>query len=281
MSGQSKTDEGLRELAERLVAHPHPLGRTSVELFPRALPDVGGVDLVLPAEGRLLGSAIHRRDGELVAVEAVVDVDQPMRPSIAGYEEELRRRNWTVHMGLWGGGGFVPTGGGMPRSFRRGQSGPILAVSADDRAAGGTELRLRLDWDMPRHAMPRHHQPEGAELMPSLYGPPDVPMEGGGGGGGDSHWSTQATATTTMPPAELTRYFEEQLAATGWTRIAGGSADVAAWSAWDIPSKKGWHGVLIVMTSGESDERSLMLHLQGPSTKPGLFRSAISNLIHP
>jgi hypothetical protein len=69
-------------------------------------------------------------------------------------------------------GGFVSGVSGAVREFRRGEQGPILMATVVDREAESADVRLRLDWELPRH-MPRppHGLPPGGDLMPARYRP--------------------------------------------------------------------------------------------------------------
>jgi len=275
----STPDQGLfLEFVERLLIHPYPEGPTSVDLYPGRAPDDRSIDLPIPAGGRLLGTVVHRRAGDITTVEAVIDVSSAVPITIAAYEEELRQRGWGLSERFHGGGGFVSYGPGPWREYRHGRGGPILMVNAYDRGKDVTDLRLRLDWDLARHR-PRHHRPEVMDRMPSLFAPAGVHVEGGGGGGSESHWTTQATAATDMPVSQLEAYFAEQLTRAGWIRLAGGLADVAAWSSWNVPGRGKWRGMLIVLAASDPGERWLTVHIQGPRRHAGGWsRRALSTL---
>ena len=126
------------------------------------------------------------------------------------------------------------------RSYHQGRSRPILMVNGDAVTDRQTELLLRLDFEVGRYAGPPHGRPPGMELMPSLFPPPGIRLEGGGGGGGDSHWFTQATAFTDMPVDELARYVADQLLNAGWRQLASTGGSEATCSVWEVPSKDGW-----------------------------------------
>ena len=79
----------LGELAQRLIAQSHPLGRAEVELLPGELPADRKLAPVVPSAGRLIGSAVHRRDGKVVMVQAVVEVANPLPKALGDYEAEL------------------------------------------------------------------------------------------------------------------------------------------------------------------------------------------------
>jgi hypothetical protein len=252
--------EGLRELAERLLLQPYPDLATGIELRPGGMPQDRSATFPLPEGARLLGSAVYRRGREIIRVDAVVDVPAP--PAIAGraYEEQLRQQGW----GLFGfhGGGFMPTHSGIPRSFRHHRGGPALLVHEHDLGKGTTSLRLQLDWQIGQNPPPRLH--EGMDLLPTLLAPLDVTMDGGGSGGGDSHWSTTATAYTEMSPRNLEAFFADQLSRAGWTRVAGDSAADLAWSTWSVRTSRPWLGLLLVSAFGRH-ERSLLINLHAPT----------------
>lgn len=264
------------QLAQRLLAHPHPFGGyPTVELFPGHVPDDSRIEVIVPSASRVLGAAVERRDGDLSAVQAIIDVDQPLPAAMEAYERDLAGAGWTA-ANFGPAGGFMPFGGGPPQMYQKSETGPLLMVHPLSRAANATELRLRLDFSAPRQRPPRHQRPEGMELMPALYAPPGVEMEGGGGGGGDAHWSSQATAKTNMPLPELEGFFARQLSRSGWTRLSGGSAEVTAWSSWKIAGKDDWRGLLIVLASPEDDERWLTVYVQRRSHRGRGWASAVS-----
>lgn len=101
--------------------------------------------------------------------------------------------------------------------------------------------------------VPRLVSPEGAR---SLGG-------GGGGGGPDSMMST-ARLETALQPAEVSRHYERQLVAAGWT-VAGRLADGADVSIvrFDVPSKAGpsLNGSLSVTRLGTGGDLDVFLRV--------------------
>ncbi len=76
MTADPKSDEArLRELAERLMTHPHPEGEITTQLFVGELPDGLGTDIPLPERAVLVGSQLRRLAGRMASMEAVFDVD--------------------------------------------------------------------------------------------------------------------------------------------------------------------------------------------------------------
>jgi hypothetical protein len=253
MTAQSGSDENLlRDLAQRLLTHPHPEGRTSVELFLRRFPDSLPLELPLPSASKLVGGALHARQQRPTLMEAVLDADGEPDEAVAAYERELAEHGWNAFEQFGGmGGGFVPGGMGIGRTFRRGDEGPVLMVAATTREAKQTDLRLRLDWEIIRHLpeMRMHGRPEGADRMPALHPPEGIPLRGGGGGGGGGSWHSEASLETDLPVAELQSHFAKQLERAGWNRFAGSSDDVVGWSSWRLPGEGGWHGILLVLAA--------------------------------
>src|SRR5579872_3806655 len=195
-------EQNLRELAERLLTHPHPEGSTSAELIVGRLPESLTVEIPLPPAAHLLGCALHSRRGQPTLLEAIFDAAADPEHVMSEYERELAKAGWNAFEGFGGmGGGFVPEGIGLGRSFRQGEQGPLLMVSAITREALPADIRVRLDWEIIRHLpdMRRHGRPEGAERMPALRPPAGMPMRGAGGGGGSGSWHSEASVETDRP----------------------------------------------------------------------------------
>jgi hypothetical protein len=270
-------EEKLRELAERLLVHPHPEGSTSVELFVGRLPESLTLEIPLPPGSRLLGCALHSRRGRPTLTEAVFDVESDPQEMMSSYERELAKSGWNTFEGFGGmGGGFVPEGIGLGRSFRRGDQGPVLMVAVRTREARPSDLRLRLDWEIIRHLpeIERHGRPEGAERMPALRPPAGMPMRGGGGGGGGGTWHSQATVETDRPVAELQSHFDQQLERAGWKRLAGSADDVVGWSSWQLPGSGDWRGILLVLAAFGQSERALYLRIEASEATNGGWQVA-------
>lgn len=249
-TGPVSDEQLLKELVQRLLTHPHPEGRTSVQLFLRHLPESLGVDFPLPSGSQLVGSALHSRREQPTRMDAVFDTEREPEVAVAGYERELAERGWSPLERFGGmGGGFVPSGLGIGRAFRHGDVGPALMISARSREARPTDLRLSLDWEMIRHLleMRMHQQQEGAERMPTLQPAEGMPMRGGGGGGGGGSWHSEATVETDQPVADLHAHFAQQLERAGWKRVAGSVDDVVGWSSWQLPGDGAWRGIFLVL----------------------------------
>jgi hypothetical protein len=265
MTAESISDEQmLRDLAQRLLSHPHPDGPTSVELFLRRLPESLAVDIPLPPASRLVGSALHSRKKRPTLIEAVFDAELAPEEVVAAYERVLAEHGWKAFEQFGGmGGGFVPGGVGIARAFRHGDEGPVLMVAATTGDPKRTDLRLRLDWEIIRHLpeMRMHGRPEGVERMPALHPPYGMPLRGGGGGGNGASWHSEASLETDLPAAELQSHFAKQLERARWTRVAGSADDVVAWSSWQLPGGGGWNGILLVL-GARPGERFLYVRIE-------------------
>jgi hypothetical protein len=85
----------------------------------------------------------------------------------------------------------------------------------------------------------------------------------GGGSGSINRQSSESSATSSMTAGELEAAFAKQLAAAGWTRLAGRDDGALAWSTW-TSTESGWSGSLIVNDTSTKDRRSLLLRAEGP-----------------
>ena len=135
--------EELKALAEKLMAHPHPEGPTSIELMLRRLPANWGA-IPSPPGAELLGSALHSRRGRPAQIEAIYIAEGDVQSVVSSYEAALQEGGWGVFAGFVGmHGGFVPGGlAGAHRSYRHGDEGPILMVAALEGGTKVTDLRL-------------------------------------------------------------------------------------------------------------------------------------------
>jgi hypothetical protein len=252
MPDQGQDGPLFKELAQRLLTYPHPEGPMSVELFLRAFPESLTVDLPMPAESKLIGGALHSRRGELTHMESVFDTPREPEEAVAAYERFVTERGWSPFEALGGmSGGFRPSGLGIGRSFRHGDQGPVLMISARSRESLPVDLRLRLDWEIIRRLpeMRRHAMPDGAQRLPGLHTPEGMPMRGGSGGGGGGSWHSEASVETDLPVPDLHAYFDQQLERAGWKRDAGSADAGTGWSSWLLPGDGSWRGLMLVLAT--------------------------------
>jgi len=264
--------EEMKALAEKLMTHPHPEGPTSIELLLRRLPTEWGA-IPAPPGAQLLGSALHSRRGRPAQIEAIYVAEGDAQSAVSRYEAALKAGGWAVYSGFRGRpGGFVPGGlAAAHQSFRHGDEGPILMVSALEGGPDVTDLRLRLDWEAVRHLpeVPRAGRLEGWERLPPLAPPAGVPLRGGGGGGDSGTWHSEATVETDLPVPDLEVHFSRQLEAAGWARLAGTADDVAGWSSWRLPGTGDWGGILLVLAAFKANERFLFVRIAAGDSSAG------------
>lgn len=251
------------ELARRLLDHaPTDM---SVDLVVAALPSRHADEVPMPSGARLLGSLLRSRRGRPVYLEAVFDAPGDPATVVDSYQKELQSRGWDLVDGLPGPmqGGFMPGPSGDGLMLRRGGQGPLLIVAALASESGPSDLRVRLDWELPRHLGDwRPMRPQGFERMPSLRAPSRAVLQPQGAGGGGGRWHSAATVDTDSAIAELEEHFASQLAASGWTRLDGRSDDTIGWSSWRLPGAGGWRGLLLVVAPFGPRERSLWLSIE-------------------
>ena len=267
MGGQRTPDERLLlEFVQRLIADEFPGGPTTVEVFLGRFPDEPHVTVPDLPEGRLLGTAVHRRRAEVVALEAVIDAPMSPAETLTQYEKLLRASGWELarEFGPSGPPGFLTAFVGHWRTYQQLQQGPTLVVNALPQDGEGTDVRLRIDWNMPRQMPPRRDPV--VELMPPLIAPPDVTLQPRTFGTGDS-WTAEASTQSDKPPAELESYFHAQLNGLGWKRLGGDGTDRLAWSSWSVPGQDKWRALLVVAAAFPG-ELSLSLHVERPAEAP-------------
>jgi hypothetical protein len=211
-----------------------------------------------------------------VAPGATVVLDTPgSRESIVAlYEQAVAQQGWSVAQGgsPFPGGGFQTAfvgGGGV--TYCRSESGPWFSVNVYPMASGANDVRLTVGTNagacsIPVPPMPRAAIPRAAELLPRLVPPTGVVMQQvGGGGGGPNRWSSEASAETSRPAAELEVHFADQMRAAGWARQTGGVASWLAWSAWAIPQEGDWQALLLVAEWPSPNRRWLSVRVESPS----------------
>ena len=214
MGGQGTPDERLLiEFVQRLIADQFPGGPTTVTVFVGRFPEAPHVSVPELPEGRLLGTAVHWRMSRVAALEAIIDAPASPARTLTRYEEVLRANGWELarEFGPSGPPGFLTAFVGHWRTYQRVRTGPVLVVNALPRDPEGTDLRLRMEWGMPRQMPPRRDP--AVELMPPLIAPPDITLQPRGHGTGDS-WTAEASTQSDKPPAELESYFRAQLNAS-------------------------------------------------------------------
>lgn len=271
------SDHVALELARRLLNHV-PFGPV-VELIVGDLPPNLAGDLPLPAGARLLGSALNSWETRRPTLEAVFDASGDPSAVLAAYQQKLREVGWEA----FEMGPGLPHGGFVSRrvdegiTLRHGGQGPVLRAVAAAGDGHSTDLRVTLDWEMPRHISEwRGPHPHGEGRMPSLYPPPGVTVRPQGGGGGGGRWRQEASADTDISAGVLEAHFEAQLADAAWIKVDGRVQDAVAWSSWQLPGDGDWRGLLLVLALFGTTRRSLWLGIEsaGPEDESGGYTAS-------
>jgi hypothetical protein len=280
---ETERERRLRELAGRLLAHPGPEGPTTADLFLAELPPDSPEDLIVPGDLDLFGSLARRRDGQITGIEVILDGTKPVSDFLLAYERDLESHGWR----RWEQPHRRP--GGFDGGFQMGPTAVLVnenAVSALWIAArkledGRTEVGLRYDRENAANMMGTMPGPEPPEwdMLPELRPPRGVRLQPQGAHGGGGSWTSEARAQTEMPIPELEAHFAKQLAAAGWTRIAGRADDMTGWSSWEVPKPGYLRGFLLIL-SPVPGWRSLSVRVESfPGAKTGGTWSSIRSTL--
>lgn len=265
------------ELAERLLNFGYgPTGPTSITLLPGALPTDPQVTLPNVNGARLVGSAVRIRGTDRTA-DIVLDAPGDPQQVATAYEQGFKDLGWSGppnESGVSGGGGFQ---GSVPPVYKflcKGESA-MVSVSVTGRTGLPDDVRISVQPNMaslgggPCSAQSRSKL-GGSNHLPVLRAPDGATLLLGGGstsaiaGGPNlSRQSSEATASSALTSGQLEAAFAKQLAAAGWTRIAGRDDGALAWSTW-TSNESGWSGSLIINDTGTKDRHSLLLRAEGP-----------------
>ena len=282
--GQGATpasNDDLAELAARLISPPYPQPDGSTQtatLHPGALPPNAGFDLPIPPGSHLVGSVLRQRTNANPSFDTVLDVPGSPDDVTSFYERELAKKGLTpppVPQQVQPGGfqGSVgPTKGSM---FCKGDALPYVSLTVFARPNAANDVRVHFEPVQPAAAQqfmgspcsqksgPQAGMP--TQRLPVLRAPDGVLLQSSGSSYGGPRQQSDAVATTPKTAAELESFFAQQLAAAGWTRVAGGANAPLAFSTWKVPGDGDWQGVLIVIEMPTKDRRSLMLRAESPT----------------
>ena len=262
----------LELLRRFMTKSPSTSASVESELIVGGLPPALADEVPLPSGARLVGSMVVGHQGLLADLQVVLDATGNPTEVVNAFQRELQERGWEPFDPFEGppglmDGGFRPgPPAGEARRLQRGGQGPVLVVRAWAVDGALTDLRLWLDWQMPRQSekRARHHMMEmsGITRMPRLHPPQGVALETQGSGGGGGRWNSEARVDTDLTVAELEAHFASQLVEAGWTRISGRADDVVGWSSWNLPGEGEWRGLLLVLAAFRANERSLTLRIE-------------------
>jgi hypothetical protein len=283
----------LRELAERLLTPSLPGGQAPrARLYPGTLPPDLPLPLPIPPDSRLVGSAVRPSlapGPEPVprgqAFDIVLDVPGAADTVLAFYQRAMGQLGWATPpaRGPGLGGGFLPsTAPTRAAAFCAGAEGPWLNVSIAPRADAPNDVRVHVEIGTPGPCDPA--APSLGPLpiltaLPPLSAPAGVRMLPLGGSAGDTHAEARAVAQTNVSLADLEAHFAAQLAAAGWTRVAGGADEPLAWSVWRVPAptrapsraaaQAPWQGFLYVLAGPAAGQRTLVVQVQASVSEAG------------
>lgn len=254
-------DSAIRELAERLLAHPISFGpMPTVRLLPGELPESPELSL-MPPGARVIGTLVREPGFETERdYEVVLDAPGNEKEIIGFYEKRLGELGLKRRDEMFGPGGFMPGPMGEGRIFQREGSDIGIMLAVQPRGDSGFDVRLRTQF-FPSDRMV--HRPPHHDVIPALRPPPEVRLMGMGSGGSDRSWTSTATAETSKSVSELESHFAQQLSEKGWTRLNGSASGPLAWSSWRLPSE--WQGYLIVVEAPGTDRRSLWVQVESTS----------------
>ena len=275
----SKDD--LAELASRLISPPYPMPDGSTQtatLYPGAMPPNASFDLPVPASSHLVGSVLRQRAGANPSFDAVLDVPGTADDVTSFYERELAKKGLTPPPTPQGmqPGGFQGTAGPAKGSmFCKGDGLPYVSLTVFARPNAANDVRVHVEPAQTSSAQQFMGSPcsqKGgpqpmipAQRLPALRAPDGVLLQSTGASMGGPRQQSDAVATTAKGAAELESFFAQQLAAAGWTRVAGSANAPLAFSTWKVPGDGDWQGVLIVIEMPAKDRRSLMLRAESPT----------------
>jgi hypothetical protein len=268
------------ELAERLLSFGYgPTGPTSILLLPGALPTDPQVTLPNVNGARLVGSAVRVRGTDRSA-DVVLDAPGDPQQVAAAYEQGFKDLGWSgppAGIGPSTAGGFQVSVPPVSKFLCKGD-GAFVSISVTARPGLPDDVRISVQPNMaayggggPCSAQARGPSAGGSNHLPVLRPPDGATLIGGGGGmsssiggsGSINRQSSESSATSSMTAGELEAAFAKQLAAAGWTRLAGRDDGALAWSTW-TSTESGWSGSLIVNDTSTKDRRSLLLRAEGP-----------------
>jgi hypothetical protein len=269
------------ELAERLLNFGYgPTGSTSITLLPGALPTDPQVTLPNVNGARLVGTAVRVRGTDRTA-DIVLDAPGDPQQVANAYEQGFKELGWSgppTGIGPSTGGGFQASVPPVSRFLCKGES-TFVSISVAARSGLPDDVRISVQPTVTSYGgvgpcsaqargpsagssnhLPLLRPPDGATLLGSGGG---ISSSIGGGAGNVNRQSSEASATTSMSSGELEAALAKQLAAAGWTRVAGRDDGALAWSTW-TSNESGWSGSLIVNDTSTKDRHALLLRAEGP-----------------
>jgi len=275
------SNDDLAELAARLISPPYPMPDGSTQtatLHPGALPPNAGFDLPIPPGAHLVGSVLRQRTNANPSFDTVLDVPGSADDVTSFYERELGKKGLTTPplTQQMQPGGFQAVGPTKGSMFCKGDGLPYVSLSVFSRPNATNDVRVHFEPAQTAAAQqfigsPCSQKGGGpqpgipVQRLPALRAPDGVLLQSSGSSFGGPRQQSDAVATTPQTAAQLESFFAQELAAAGWTRVAGGANAPLAFSTWKVPGDGDWQGVLIVIEMPTKDRRSLMLRAESPT----------------
>ena len=238
-------EAALREFVARQVTYPGS-ETDHIRVYLGSLPPELPYSLPLPEDARVIGSVQHTSYAELQVLQETSLTPDEVH---SFYAQALPDAGWAVAPAPNYGGGFVSSDFGA--TYCQGEE-TFLTVSAGELPDGKTDVRVFVQASQgysPCVPSPDYGDPL-SELIPALKNPPGTRMSNGGGGGGssDSDAYNETHLEGDLSAVDAAAYYNDQLAAAGWTLVESGSADGLGWSIWTLTDADGdaWTGTLLV-----------------------------------
>jgi len=260
----------LRALAERLLSQPFglqgndPMTTLTVGQAPPDLPFA----LPVPPGVTVVGGVARRSGGTPANWEVVLDAPGVPDDLLALYRQAFTGGGglgWITFPQVSGQRGFLATAiPGVGATFCQRSTNLSASVSVTP-AMPANDLRVRVNTNASACGNPGGDTIiQALYRLPPLAPPAEVMVQNivSGSGGSDRRIQTTATARTTLSAADIEADYAGQLAATGWTRVAGAADGPLAWSTWTVPGDGSDIGFLYVLPLPQSSTYELSLQIQ-------------------
>ena len=279
-------DPLLRELAARLIVLGPTLGPdgqpVTIQLLPGQLPTNSPVDLPLPSDAQLIGSAVQSTsDSTPLTVRVVLDVPESADDILSFYDQALAADGFTPSSQGFGSisqqGGFQAAFQQRSRLYCQNVSGPSVSVSVTPQTSGpnGVLLSASAPLSYPSScsfqtsggtgfvipsstaSLPSLSPPSGVRVQTQSFGAPFAGLP-----------SSNATAFTEMSVGDLESFYAQQLEAAGWTPVDNGGDATLAWSTFAVPGDVPAQGFLYVLAAAAQSRLLLHVDVSTATTQP-------------
>jgi hypothetical protein len=281
----------LLQLAQSLLAPgAGPDGQSiSAQILPGALPSDLSFSVPQPSNSTLVGSVVRSGPaGESSIV--VLTVPGSAADVISFYGNAMTGLGWAAPPATnLTQAGFLPSSlppapgqataipanaaGILPAGFAtfcQSSSHLSLGVSVWPTASGPNDVQIEIGPDSPSPCVPPP-APQSLGVLPALSAPSGAQVQPDAGQANAGRASSDAIVTSSMNVADLAAAYAQQLAAAGWTQVAGQDDGPVSWSTWSLPSGGDWQGFLLVQSGGQGQQ---IVHVEAISPSQELQASA-------